>query len=482
MLGAARRCGVAAGRGRLFVPFGQRLTSRLPNPMHTSVEPLEGNKVKLSVEVDEEEIRQDEDGTLTRLAREVRLPGFRPGRVPRKLIANRLGARALRQEVIQDAVPRYLEEAVGEQDLDVIARPEVDITAGEEGGPLSFAAVVEVRPQVSIPGYAGLSVTIPSPEVTDADVDAQLDRLREQFATLVEADRPAAKGDLVTLNVHGSRDGIAVEGLTADDLVYEVGTGGIVDGVDDRLVGAKAGDSFEIDAEDAPGGPAHLEVAVTLVREKVLPAADDEFASDASEFETLAELRDELRTRVGERKRLEAGIALREKAVEALSELVEDEPPLALVEPEAEHLLQDFVGRLSSQRIRLEEYLAAVGQQPDAFLAELRDQAAKQVKADLALRALVMAESLDVDESDLDEEIVRLAARGSTTPARLREALERDGRLPELRSQLKRAKALRWLVEHVAIVDEEGKPVDRSALVVEAEGDEQLSPATEVEA
>ncbi len=149
-----------------------RLTSKLPASMRTSVEPLEGNKVKLSVEVDEEEIRREEDGTLHRLSREVSMPGFRPGRAPQRLIASRLGAKGLRQEVLRDAVPRYLEEAVEEQSLDVIAQPEVDITAGEEGGVLSFDSVVEVRPEISVPGYEHLSVTVPSPEVTDADIDA----------------------------------------------------------------------------------------------------------------------------------------------------------------------------------------------------------------------------------------------------------------------------------------------------------------------
>ncbi len=435
--------------------------------MHTSVEPLEGNKVKLSVEVDEEEVHRDEEATFRRLSREVRLPGFRPGKVPRRLLEHRLGPKAVRQEVLADALPRYLGDAVREHELDVIAQPEVEVTSGQESGPVTFEAVVEVRPEVAIVGYEGLAVTIPSPLVTPEDVDAQLDRLREQFASLREVEREARAGDLVTMDVHGTRDGVAAEGLSADDLLYEAGSGGVVAGFDERLIGAKAGDTIELDAEDAPGGPANLRVDVKLVREKVLPEANDEFASDASEFETLAELREALSSQVAQRKRVQASLALRERAVEALVELVTEEPPEVLVNHEAQHLLQDFASRLQSQQIKLEQYLAAIGQQPDELVAELKEQAVKQVKADLALRALAAAEEIEIDESDLDEEIVRIANQGNATPARVREALEREGQVAELRSQLKKAKALRWLVDHVDVVDEEGKPVDRSALVIE---------------
>ncbi|MDA8290847.1 MAG: trigger factor [Actinomycetota bacterium] len=438
--------------------------------MRASAEPLEGNQVKLSVAVDEEEIRRAEDDTLRRLTREARIPGFRPGKVPRRLLVARLGPKVIREETLRDVLPRFYADAVEETELDVIAAPEIDITAGEDEGAVAFDAVVQVRPRVSIVGYEGLSATVPSPVPTTEEVDAQVDRLRLQFAELTEVDRAARAGDLVTLDVHGTRGGAPAEGLSADDLVYEVGTGGIVDGVDDRLDGASAGDEFELDADDAPGGPAHLHVAVKQVREKLLPDADDAFASDASEFETIAELREDLETRIGEVKRLQSQLALREQSVEALVELVAEEPPDVLVAGETERLLTDFAHRLSHQGATLEQYLAGTGQAPDAFLAELSEQAKKQVKADLALRALVEAESIEVDESEVDEEIVRIAEQEKLTPARVRSALEQDGRLAGLRSQLAQAKALAWLVEHVGIVDEEGTPMDRSELLLERAG------------
>lgn len=433
--------------------------------MQTSLESLEGNKVKLTVAVDEEDIRRVEEETLRRLTRQAQLPGFRPGKVPRKVLVSRLGHKTIRAEVLNDALPRYYEDAVSEQSLDVIAQPEIDITSGEESGPVVFAATVQLRPEVSIVGYQGLQITVPSPIASDEDVDAQIDRMREQFATLAEVDRPVADGDLVTLNIRGTRDGASAEGLTADDLVYQVGTGGIVAGIDEKLIGATSGHEFEFDAQDAPGGPAHLEVAVTQVREKVLPEADDAFASDASEFETLAQLREDLRDRISSVKRMQTSMAMQERAVEALVELVQEEVPEVLVEHEKEHLVEDLAFRLSQQQMSIGDYLSAIGQDPETFLAELAPQAERQAKADLALRALVKAESIEVDESDLDDEIVRLAGQSGQSPAQLRTALEQNGRMPALRSQLERAKALKWLIENVELVDESGNSVDREELM-----------------
>jgi trigger factor len=326
---------------------------------------------------------------------------------------------------------------------------------------------VEVRPEVLVPGYAGMAVTVPSPIASDEDIQEQLDRMRDQFATLAEVDRPAADGDLVTLDIHGTRDGEPAEGLTADDLVYQVGTGGIVEGTDEHLVGAKVGDTFEMDAEDAPDGPAHLEIAVKQIREKVLPEADDEFATDASEFDTIAALRDDLVTRMGSVKRFQATVAIREKIAEALAELVTEEPPEALVAEQRDQLVQDYGYRLSQQRVGLAEYLEAIGQAPEDFVAGLTEQAAKDVKIDLALRAIAKAEDLEPDESEIDEEVVHLAGHAEQSPAEMRQMLEANGRMSLLRSEIRKTKAMTWLVEHVAILDEAGNEVDRESLRVE---------------
>ncbi len=463
--------------------FGGRVHRYTRLLMRTSVEPLEGNLVKLRVEVDDDEVAEAESRTLNRLTREARIPGFRPGKAPRRVIEARLGAKAIREQALRDVLPELYGEAIAESELDVIANPKIDITAGSQQGSVSFDAIVEVRPEVTIPGYGGLVVTVPNPAVTDEEIDAQIGRLREQFATLTEVDRPAHSGDVLTLDVHGSRNGAPAEGLVADDLVYELGTGGIVEGVDAKLDRAKVGDIFELDAEDAPEGPAHLRILVKQIREKVLPEADDAFASDASEFETIAALRADLERRLSDLKRRQSVAVLRNRALDALGELVTEEIPTTLVADEAQRLLDDFVRRLAQQQVTFANYLEATGLDEPKIFADFQREAEKIVRADLALRALAVVEDIEVDESDVDEEIVHLAGHAQTTPAQLRRTLERGGGLAGLRSQLKSAKALRWLVDHVSVVDEEGNPVDRSLLIIdEMEHDHAIDEPEEVAA
>lgn len=435
--------------------------------MRSSTAPLEGHKVKLTVEVGEDELLAVREETVGRLTREARLPGFRPGHVPRRVLEARLGAKAIREQVIAEALPKYYDEAIEDQQLDVIDQPEIDVTSGEEGGPVVFDAVVQVRPEASIIGYQGLVVTMPRPGASESEVQAQIDRLREQFAQLSDVDRPAARGDVLTIDVHASRDGTPLRDLDLEDQTYELGSGGLVADADEQLIGAKVGHIALLTVEQEGGSPLELRILVKRVREKLLPEADDAFAADASEFDTIDELRAELANRIATTKRMRAGVELREKAAQALAELVDVEPPEVLVRHEQQHLIAGLMSRLERQRVSLGDYLAATGQDEASVLAGTEEQARLQVRADLGLRALAVAESLEVDESDLDEEIVRLADRTGRNPAEVRADLERDGRIGGLRSDLRNAKALAWLVEHVGVVDDEGNPMDRSALLLD---------------
>jgi trigger factor len=437
--------------------------------MRSTSEALEGNRVKLTVEVDEEELQSAVDDTFRRLAQEIRVPGFRPGKVPRRLLEVRLGSQAIREEVIRQALPDYYAQAVEEAALDTIAAPEIDITAGEDAGALAFDAVVEVRPKVSIAGYEGLVVTLTALDTTDEEIDARVDRLREQFAELNDVERPATDGDLVTVDIQGIRDGEPAEDLSADDFNYEVGTGGIIEGADEKLRGTKAGDIVEVDAPDLQGGPGQLRLLVKQVREKVLPDADDAWASDASEFDTIDELRADLGTRVSTLKKLEAQLVLRERAVEALAELVSDELPATLVAHEVEHVGNRLVQRLASQGVALQQYLEASGQDESDLQAELERQAEGQVRADLALRALADTEEITATDEELVGEIERMAAQSGRKARDVASRLAESGGLEQLRSEVRNSKAVAWLVEHVDIVDEQGKPVDR-ALLFESEG------------
>ncbi|MGA2804627.1 MAG: trigger factor [Acidimicrobiales bacterium] len=440
--------------------------------MRSTSEALEGNRVKLTVEVDEEELKGAVDETIRRLQKEVAVPGFRPGKVPRRLLEVRLGAQAIRAEVIRHALPDYYAQAVEEADIDTIAAPEIDITSGEDAGALAFDAVVEVRPKVSIAGYEGLVVTIPSLEPTEAEIAARLDRLREQFAQLSDVERAARDGDMVTVDVQGIRDGEVANGLSADDFVYEVGTGGISEGADQELRGKKAGDIVEIDAPHLQGGAGKLRLLVKQVREKVLPEANDEWASDASEFDTLEELRSHLATGLTSLKKLEARLILRERVVDALAELVAEEMPATLVAAEAERARDALAHRLAERGLTIDQYLEASGQERNELDAEFERQAVSQVRADLALRALADAEGIVIDDQELAAQVERLASQTNQDARSLAARLARTGGLEQLRSDVRNEKAVAWLVNSVDIVDEQGAPMDRT-LLLEAVGSEE---------
>jgi trigger factor len=444
--------------------------------MRATAEPVEGNRMRLSVEVDATEVDKALDATVRRLAQQARVPGFRPGHVPRRVLEARFGgADALRRQAISDTLPDLYAQAVADTDLDPIAAPKIDITSGDDGGPLTFDAVVEVRPTVAIPGYAGLVVTVPRPEVTDEDVEAQVDRLREQSGELVPAERPAIDGDYVTIDLHAKRAG--ADDLDVDDYLYEVGSAGAFPGLDEQLRGNKAGDILEFTAT-MPGpdagvnADAQVRVLVKEVKRKVLPEATDEWAAEASEFETLEELHDDVRSRLSQVRRMQAQLALRERTLNALVELVEDEPPASLVDLEVRERLHDLGHRLEARRLTVEQFLAASGRDEASLLDEIRAEAAQAVRADLALRALADAEHVEVDDEELDTAIAEMAEQVGTDTAELRHRLEHAGRLSAVRSDRRKAKALAWLIEQVVLVDEDGNPVSRDELGIETGGDD----------
>src|SRR5581483_295173 len=454
-----------------WTPEGGRYTHP---PVRAVVEPLEGNRVKVSVEVDEAEFEKDLDAAFRRIAREVRLPGFRPGKAPRRILEAKLGKDVGREEALSEALPAYYTKAVREHDVDVIAPPEIEITAGKDEGPVSFDAVVEVRPVVSVAGYEHLRVEIPRPQATTEEIDAQIDRLRDQFAELTDVDRPIRHGDHVTITINGSRDGEPIAGLQADDYLYEVGSGTIASELDDNLRGAKVGDILNFDAQpvDPDEAPVQFKVIVKGVKEKILPAVTDEWANDVSEFETVDELRADIAQRIERVRKVQAQLALRDKAVLALVDLVEEEAPAAMVDSEVQQRLQDLAMRLSAQGVTAEQYLQATGQTQDSLVADPRDLAVQAVKADLALRALADAEGIEATDDDLDEEFARVAERLNEDPAKVRREFERAQQIPAVRSDIRKRKALDWLVEHVEIVDEEGQPIDPDALTLDEKDSE----------
>ncbi len=444
--------------------------------MRATAAPEEGNKVRLSVEIDEAEIDEALDEVMRRLSREVRVPGFRPGKVPRRVIEARMGgAVAVRGEALREALPDFYAKAVTDTEVDPIAAPEIDITSGNDAGAVAFDAVVEVRPTVAIPGYRGLVVTLPSLDVPEEDVTSQIDRLRATSGELIDVKRPARDGDQVTVDIHGSRSGAgagadpkADDDLSAEDFLYEVGSGGVVPELDDQLRGAKVGDILTFDSSvEAQDQTVTFRVLVKDVKELKLPEVTDEWAAEASEFDTADELRADITNRLRQMRIVQAQMALQQKSIDALVELVTEDIPDVLVAEELRERIHDLNHRLEHQGIGIEQFLMASGRDEQQLLDELREGALRGVKADLALRALVEAEEIGVSDEELDTELVTMAERLETDVDQVREELDRAGRLPAVRSDQRKAKAMRWLLDNVELVDEEGNPVSRDDLKVD---------------
>jgi trigger factor len=439
----------------------------------TSVEELEDNKVKLSIQVDEPEFEKAVDAAFRKIAREVNIPGFRPGKAPRRILEKRLGEGVARGEALRDAIPEYYAQAVKDNDVDVIAAPEIDITEGEEDGPVTFEAVVEIRPVVVVPGYESLRITIPAPVATDEEIDDQIQRMLGQHAELATVERPAAEGDYVTIDIEGSQGDEPLDGLTAQDYSYEVGSGGIVGELDEALVGASAGDELDFDADHPDPDEEGLRFVVSLkeVKERVLPEPDDAWAAEASEFETIAELRDDLANRMTAVRKMQAQMSLREKVSDALAELVDVEVPEALVNNEMQQRLQDFAMRLQAQGLTLDQWLDNSGQDQGEFVETLRTTAAQAAKFDLGLRAVVEAEGIEATDEDVDAEFAQVAERLNLEVKDVRKQFDAADQVPQVEADIRMRKALDFLVSTVEIVDEDGNPIDRADLEVDDETD-----------
>jgi trigger factor len=436
--------------------------------METTVEALEGNKVRLKVAVPASEFEAAIDAAFRKLAREVRIPGFRPGKAPRRLLEAHLGPEIAREQALRDALPDYYSKAVQAEDLDTIAPPELEITSGQEDGDVEFDAVVEVRPQVEIEGYDALTITVDNPSVTDEEIDAQIDQLRERFADLEESTTPLANGDYAQLNIKGYIHDEEVPGLTVSDFLYEVGSELVVPKLDEELQGKRPGDMLKFNDElparwgERAGEEVAFQVMVKETKRKVLPEATDEWVREASEFDTIADLRADLRKRMETSRKIQAHLSVRDKALQAVGAKVAIDIPEPLIQEEMERRLHNLLHRLEEQGATVEQYLVATGLSQDQLIADVRLESTKAVKADLALRAVVAAEEIVPTDDEIDAEIARLAERTGRKPAQLKKEIERGGGLQAVRSDLSRGKALQFLVDHASVVDEEGKPVDIS--------------------
>ncbi len=436
------------------------------SPVTTSVEELAENKVRLHVSIPAPDFERAIDAAFRKLAGEVKIPGFRPGKAPRRLLEARLGSDVGRDQALRDSLPGYYSDAVESERLDTVAAPEIDITAGEESGDVEFDAVVEVRPVVELQGYEQLRVEVPSTAVADDAVDAQIDALRDRFADLEDSSRSLVEGDYAQIDIKGYVHDEAVDALTATDYLYEVGSGMLVPKLDTELTGKRPGDILKFNDAlperfgEQAGEDVAFQVLVKETKRKVLPDVTDEWASEVSEFETVDELRADIRKRLELVNTVQVQMAARDKVLDAASELVTIDLSDALVQQEMEQRLHDIAHRLEAQGVTIPQYLEATGMDQQEFVQQVRVAAERGVRADLALRAVAAQEDIVATDDELDEEIARLAERLEEKPNKVRRDLERRGIVEAVRSDIAKGKALRHLVDHADVVDGAGNPVD----------------------
>ncbi|WP_420609796.1 trigger factor [Candidatus Poriferisodalis sp.] len=437
-----------------------------PRDSEATSERFIGPRVKLTVEVDAETFDTDIEAAFRKLAREVRIPGFRPGRAPRRVLESHFGSEIGRAQALEEAVPRYYAEAVRDNHVDVVNQPELELTLDGSDGPVAFEATVEIRPVVSVSGYEDLQIEIPSPVPTDEEIDARIDETRRQFADIAEVDRAAAQGDRVTIDIEGSVEGEPLPGLAAQDYLYEVGSGGIVPEVDEHLTGCEAGTDLSFSAPHPvqPEMEIDFEITVNTVSELVLPELTDDWVDENTEHDSVAELRDATARQLSFGRIMQANMVLREEAQKQIADLVEGPVPDAMISGAIADRMQELGSGLQQRNMTIEEWLEATGQEPASFIGELRDDAERGVRLDLALRAVAAAESLEADDDDIDGELERMAATDGRSAAQLREVIADTDGLAHLSSAICKSKALQWAIEAATLIGPDGDTIERSAL------------------
>ncbi|MEV0948493.1 trigger factor [Rhodococcus sp. NPDC049939] len=445
--------------------------------MKSTVEQLSPTRVRINVEVPFEELKPDFDKAYKALAQQIRLPGFRPGKAPAKLLEARVGRGAILEQVVNDALPSRYTEAVNTSEVKAIGRPEIEVTKIDDGERLEFTAEVDVRPEIELPDYGALSVTVDPIEITEEAVEEQLLSLRQRFGTLTGVSRAVEDGDFISIDLSATVDGKEVAEATASGLSHEVGSGQLIEGLDEAVVGLEAGESKEFTstlvAGDHAGKEAVVTVTVGTVKERELPAEDDEFAQLASEFDTLEELKADLRERVGRVRKVEQAGEIRDKVLESLLEAVEVPLPEAVVKAEVDAALHDAVHGLDHDEEALNKLLEDQGTSREEFDKDAQQSAERSVKTQLLLDAIADATDVTVGQDELTERILFQAQRYGMEPEQFIQQIQQAGQLGAIFADVRRGKALAGVVEQATVTDTSGVAVDTSELFGngEPEGD-----------
>ncbi|KAB3541165.1 trigger factor [Bacillus safensis] len=423
--------------------------------MSVKWEKKEGNEGVLTVEVDAETFNKALDDAFKKVVKQVSIPGFRKGKVPRGLFEQRFGVESLYQDALDILLPVEYPKAIDEAGIEPVDRPEIDVEKIEKGENLIFTAKVTVKPEVKLGDYKGLNVEKDDTAVTDEDVQEELKGMQNRQAELVVKEEGAIEnGDTVVLDFEGFVDGEAFEGGKAENYSLEVGSGSFIPGFEEQLVGLEAGAEKDVEvtfpeeyhAEDLAGKPAVFKVKIHEIKAKELPALDDEFAKDVDEeVETLAELTEKTKKRLEEAKENEAEGKLREELVAKASENAEVDIPQAMVDTELDRMMKEFEQRLQMQGMNLELYFQFSGQDENALKEQMKEDAAKRVKSNLTLEAIAAAENLQVSDEEVEEELSKMAEAYNMPIENIKQAI---GSTEAMKEDLKVRKAIDFLVEN----------------------------------
>ncbi|WP_121747009.1 trigger factor [Streptomyces sp. E2N166] len=447
--------------------------------MKSAVETLNPTRVRLTVEVPFEELKDSLDAAYKKINQQVTVKGFRKGKIPARVIDQRFGRGAVLEEAVNDALPKFYTDAVNEAELNPLGQPDVDITELKDGETLNFTAEVDIRPAIEIPDYSGIEVEVDAVEVSDEDVEKAVEQLRERFASTSPVERAAEEGDVVTLDLQAKVDGEVLEDGVADGVSYTIGSGELLEGIDDAVKGVEAGGeatfTSELKGGSAAGKEAEVTVKVTQVAARELPELDDDFAQLASEFDTLEELKADSRKRLANTKQYDQATQAQERVLDKLLELVEVPVPEKLLEDEVntrKHNLEHH--QLGQMGLDLEKYLELQGKTVEEFEAETREAAVKGIKTQFVLDELVKQEKLNVSQEELTEHLMRRAASSGMSPDQFAQAVVEQGQVPLLVGEVARGKALAVVVEKATVKDTNGEVVDLD--------DEEETEATEAAA
>ena len=450
--------------------------------MKSTVEKLSPTRVRISVEVPFTELKADFDRAYKQLAQQVRLPGFRPGKAPAKLLEARVGRGAVLEQVVNDALPARYSEAVTTEDLRPLGQPDIEVTKIEDGEELVFTAEVDVRPDIDLPDLAELKISVDSVEVGDDEVEAEMEGLRARFGTLKGVERPAQTGDFVSIDLSASVDGEDVPDGKTEGLSHEIGSGQLIEGLDEAIVGLSDGESAtfttKLLAGEHAGQDAEVTVTVKSIKERELPEPDDEFAQLASEFDTIAELRENLIEQVRRVKRIHQAEAIRDNALETLLDLVEVPLPQTIVQAQVDSALHNAIHPLDHDEERFAETLEAQGSSRAKFDAENREAAEKAIKTQLLMDAISDDLEIQVGENDLSERVVLMSRQYGVEPQQLIQLLQQNNQLPAIYADVRRGLAVAAVVEAATVTDTDGNVVDTSEFFGSA-GDSDSEPADE---